>query len=107
MREVSVEMPTVKRAEAAGYFCRKVAWVGRKHAPDRVFSRDDRGTVWIEFKRPGEDARPGQAREHKRMREAGMEVHVCDNVEDALRILWILPNSNFGPTLSDIDRMLR
>ena len=107
MREVSVEMPVVKRAEAAGFFCRKVQWVGRKHAPDRLFSRDDRGEVWIEFKRPGEDARSGQAREHKRMRAAGMEVHVVDRVEDGLRILGLLPSANGGPTLSDIDRMIR
>lgn len=106
MREIAIEMPVVKRAEAAGYFVRKLAWLGRKHAPDRVFARDDRGVVFIEFKAPGEKPRSGQVREHVKMRKAGMEVHVCDSIDDALRILWILPGSNFGPTLADIDGML-
>lgn len=106
MREAGIENGAVIRAERAGYFTRKVRWPGRKHAPDRVFAREDRGTVWIEFKAPGEEARPGQLREHKRMRAAGMEVHVCDNLEDALRILWILPGSNQGPPLDDDWRTL-
>ena len=106
MLEAAIEMPVVRRAEAAGYFVRKAGWVGRKGAPDRVFSRYDRGTVWIEFKAPGEKPRLSQSREHERMRNAGMEVHVCDNVEDGLRILWLLPGHNGGPSLADIDRML-
>ncbi len=89
MREAGIENAVVIRAERAGFFVRKVSWPGRKHAPDRVFARDDRGTVWIEFKAPGEEARAGQAREHERMRRAGMEVHVCDEIEDALRVLGI------------------
>ncbi|ARB05710.1 hypothetical protein [Synechococcus virus S-ESS1] len=107
MREVGVEMPVVVRAEAAGFFCRKVAWVGRKHAPDRVFAREDRGEVWLEFKKPKGKARLGQIREHDRMRKAGMEVHVVDSVYDGLRILGLLPNSNNGPTLSEIDDLLK
>ena len=106
MREVNVELPVVTRAENAGFFVRKVMWVGRKHAPDRVFAHKERGEVWIEFKRPGADARAGQAREHKRMRGAGMEVYVVDTVEDGLRILCLLPSRNNGPTLSEIDDML-
>lgn len=87
--ELSIELPVVRRAERAGFFVRKVNWQGRRNAPDRVFSRRDRGTVWIEFKAPNEPARFGQVEEHKEMREAGMEVHVCDNIDDALRILGI------------------
>lgn len=107
MRESGVELPVVRRAEAAGYYVRKVAWVGRKGAPDRLFARRDRGQVYIEFKRPGETPRSSQTREHKRMRDAGIEVHVCDDAQDALRILWLLPGHNGGPTLGEIDRMLR
>lgn len=103
MRESAIENSVVKRAEAAGYFVRKVAWPGRRNAPDRVFAHRRRGTVWIEFKRPGEKPRKGQAMEHERMEEAGMEVHVCDNVRDALLILWLLPGPNGGPTLFDDD----
>lgn len=89
MLETAIESPVVKRAERAGFFVRKVAWFGRKGAPDRVFSRADRGTVWIEFKKPGKEPGLLQREEHKRMRAAGMEVHWCDNIDDAMRILGL------------------
>lgn len=88
MLEAGVEIPVVRRAEAAGWFVRKVSWIGRKSAPDRVFAKSGR-TVWIEFKRPGETPTLLQLEEHKRMRLAGMEVHVCDSALDALRILQL------------------
>lgn len=97
MLEAGIENPVVKRAQRAGYFVRKVQWVGRVGAPDRLFARKDRGQVYIEFKKPGGEARRSQREEHRRMREAGIEVHVCDNVHDALRILWLIPGSNGGP----------
>lgn len=87
--ESAIENPVVTRAERAGYFVRKVGWVGRRSAPDRVFAREDRGEVWIEFKDKGEVPTRLQLNEHKRMRSAGMEVHVCDNINDALRVLWL------------------
>lgn len=99
MREIAIEIPVVKRAERAGYFVRKVRWEGRRHAPDRLFAREDRGQVYIEFKRPGEKPRRGQAIEHRKMRAAGMEVHVCDSIADALDILWLTPGHNGGPPL--------
>jgi|AntDeeMinimDraft_6_1070357.scaffolds.fasta_scaffold29016_2 hypothetical protein len=76
------------QAEAAGWLHRKVKWVGRRNAPDDVFAKDGR-TVWIEFKRPGGQPRPGQVREIDRMKGAGMEVHVVDNPLIALRILGV------------------
>lgn len=95
MIEAAVEMPVVKRAEKAGYFVRKVSWIGRRSAPDRLFARKDRGQVYIEFKKPGAKATLAQTTEHDRMRAAGIEVYVCDNVNDAMRILWLhQPGSN-------------
>lgn len=102
-REIGIEMPVVKAAEKAGYFVRKVSWVGRRSAPDRVFSRRDRGTVWIEFKRPGERPTTAQSLEHERMRSAGMEVHYCDSIDDAMRLLWLRrPGSNSSDDLDDL-----
>lgn len=89
MLEVSIEGAVVKRAEAAGWFVRKVSWIGRKGAPDRVFAKGGR-TVWIEFKQKGEKPRLLQDEEHREMRAAGMETHVCDNIEHGLRILRLL-----------------
>lgn len=91
-------MPVVARAEAAGYYVRKVSWIGRRSAPDRLFARKDRGQVYIEFKAPGLDATLSQKQEHKRMIAAGIEVHVCDSIDDAMRILWLRrPGSNYDP----------
>lgn len=89
MLESAIENHVCSVAAKAGFFVRKLAYPGRNHAPDRLFAREDRGAVFIEFKRPGEVPRRGQFLEHERMREAGLEVHVCDDVQDALRILGI------------------
>lgn len=99
IREAAIEDYVVTRAERSGYFVRKVGWLGRRHAPDRLFARPDRGLVFIEFKRPGEKPRKGQTYEHRRMRAAGLEVHVCDSILDALEILWLVPGDNGGPPL--------
>lgn len=106
MLETAIEMPVVRRAEAAGFFVRKVQWPGRRHAPDRIFAHERRGIVFIEFKRPGESPRVGQRREHERMRKAGIEVHVCDSVQDALHILGLTPGHNGGPPLNDWEDMV-
>jgi hypothetical protein len=94
--EAGIEGPVVFKAERAGFFVRKVQWIGRRDCTDRIFARDDRGTVWMEFKRPGAEPRSGQVREHEKMRKAGMEVHVVDSVAEGLRILGI-GGHNGGP----------
>ena len=87
--EYPEEKTAVNKAEMAGFFVRKVTWPGHPSAPDRVFSREDRGTVYIEFKRPGKEPTAKQYREHDRMRKAGMEVHWFDNWKDALDCLGV------------------
>ena len=88
MIEAAVELPVVRRAEKAGWFVRKVGWIGRVGAPDRVFIKDGR-TVWIEFKSPGERPKLAQMLEHDRMKAAGAEVYWCDTAFEAMRILGI------------------
>lgn len=89
MVELGVEMPVVRRAEAAGWFVRKVAWVGRRSAPDRLFIKGGRH-VWIEFKDYGKEPTLLQREEHKRMREAGAEVYWCDTASEAMGILGLI-----------------
>jgi hypothetical protein len=86
--ESNVEMPVVRRAERAGWFVRKLCWVGRRGAPDRFFAKKGR-IVLIEFKDDGKSPDLNQLEEHRQLREAGVEVHVCDRVEDALRVLGL------------------
>lgn len=86
MREEAVELPAVRRAERTGWLSRKLQWIGRVGAPDRFFARCGR-IVLIEFKAPGKTPRRSQTLEHDRLRAAGIEVYVCDTVEDALKVL--------------------
>ena len=85
MLEYSVEDHLVKRAKEAGGEVRKVKWLGRVGAPDRLVLLPGRH-FFVELKRPGKKADAHQAREHKRLRDAGFEVYVIDTIEkvDAL-----------------------
>lgn len=86
--EDDIETKVVHEAELAGWFVRKLGWVGRTSAPDRLFIKKGR-VVFIEFKAPGKDANPTQAKEHDRMRDKGAEVYVCDSIREALAILRV------------------
>lgn len=86
--EASIENTVAHIAERSGYITRKAQWAGRRGAPDRVFFGRGR-CVWIEFKERDEDIEGQQEREIRRLQAAYPHVHVCDNVEDALRILGL------------------
>jgi hypothetical protein len=75
--EAAVERHLTRRVKALGGEVRKVAWLGRRHAPDRLVMLAGRHPL-VELKRPDVDARDGQAREHKRLRAAGFEVLVLN-----------------------------
>ena len=79
MLERDIEKYLKERVIFLGGEVRKVKWIGRPHAPDRVVML--RGVYFVELKRPGEDLRPGQEREHKRMRFAGADVRMVSTIE--------------------------
>lgn len=83
MRESAVEAAFVARIKALGGEVRKVSWIGRRGAPDRVamLPAPWRATTWVELKRPKADAEAHQAREHARMRKVGQTVLVIDTLE--------------------------
>ncbi len=87
--EAAIEKPCVKRAKANGWFVRKLKWVGRRGAMDRVFIKGIR-TVWVEFKDPDGVLAELQKREIARMRKAGAEVHVIDTIEAFCMVLGIV-----------------
>ena len=76
MLEEVVENYLVKRVKENGGEIRKLKWVGRRSAPDRLVLL--RGVYFVELKRPGKEAEPDQAREHKRMRKHGAKVFTLD-----------------------------
>lgn len=88
MIESPIEEWVASRAEKAGWYCRKMKWIGVDGAPDRFFAKDGR-IVLIEFKTPGGKARKRQKEEHHELLAAGVEVHVADNPLTALRILCV------------------
>lgn len=94
MREREVEAHLVKRVRELGGECRKVQWIGRHGAPDRlvmlppVMAQTDREewfwrerTAWVELKAPGQKAKPHQVREHARMQAMGQRVVVIDSID--------------------------
>lgn len=96
MRESTIEKHAVRRAREVGGEIRKVQWLGRRGAPDRLLMLpakrlsqsidcawcNPRGLViWVEFKAPGVKPDPHQVREHERMRKMGQRVEVIDSIE--------------------------
>ena len=86
MRESEIEKYFVKVVKSLGGEVRKVKWIGRRHAPDRVamfpcptesFVGD---TLWVELKATGEGPTEGQVREHRRMRKMGQQVFVFNSI---------------------------
>lgn len=100
MRESQIEDYLVRRVHAMGGEVRKVQWIGRRGAPDRlvmlppgivVYPGPEFGwTIWIELKAPGKKPPAYQLREHDRMRAMGQRVVVVDSL-DGVDVLLLLP----------------
>lgn len=86
MLESYIETKVCEWARKNGWLVRKLQWIGREGAPDRFFAKVGR-IILVEFKRPGEKPRPSQDREIKRLREAGVEVAVVDDIDDGISLL--------------------
>lgn len=104
MRESDIEKHLVKRVKELGGEVRKVQWIGRVGAPDRLVMLPQRPWVdvvfgvprnkvkaptsyWVELKAPGAKPRPSQLREHERMRSMGQDVVVIDSIEGVEELL--------------------
>jgi hypothetical protein len=90
MRESDSEAYLVKRVKELGGEVRKVKWIGRNGAPDRIVMIPRYGiahrTIWVELKAEGLAAlfphtphERQQHREHVRMRNMGQVVVVVDS----------------------------
>jgi hypothetical protein len=82
-KEIDIERYLVECVKALGGETRKVQWVGRNGAPDRVVFLPDGRVLWVEVKSPSTWAsfpnnahERAQHREHQRMRALGQEVFV-------------------------------
>lgn len=84
MRESKVEGYLKRRVKETGGSIRKVKWLDRRGAPDRLAwwpFDGKRRDAFVETKRPGKDAEAYQAREHARLRAGGFRVFVIDTLE--------------------------
>ena len=92
MKENQIEEHLHARVRELGGDYRRVSWIGRNHGPDDLILLPGR-SFYAEVKRPGEKPRPGQAREHDRLRAAGITVHVVSTKEEIDAILPKPPES--------------
>jgi hypothetical protein len=82
MLERDVVRELRKAVMAAGGQMRKVHWEGRRGAPDWLLLLPGTlGHPMVETKRPGQALEDYQAREHERLRAAGLVVLKIDSVE--------------------------
>lgn len=100
MRERDIERYLIERVEARGGEVRKVQWIGRRGAPDRLILLPNApaswgygrlsshgASAWVEVKAPGERPEPHQEREHMRLRNYGQHVVVVDSFERVDEVL--------------------
>ena len=105
MKERDIEKHLVKRVKQLGGEVRKVQWVGRVGAPDRLVMLPHRGvlqgppyceqaTIWVELKNPdtvktfpANAHERAQHREHQRMRAMGQRVEVIGTIEQVEELL--------------------
>lgn len=80
MLEAVVEQHLCDRVKALGGEVRKVRWIGRRGAPDRLVLMLDRHPTFVELKRPKGKAEAHQDREHRRMRGYRCLVVVLDTI---------------------------
>jgi hypothetical protein len=87
MLERDVEKSLKRYAESKGWLTRKWTSPGHAFVCDQIFIAPGGKVVFVEMKRPGGKATPGQLREHEKLRNQGCTVYVIDNVEDGKRMI--------------------
>ena len=85
--ERDIEAAVCDYAKTQGMLVYKFTSPARAAVPDRLFITA-RGIVFFsEFKRTGQKPTPPQLREHQRLRQQNVVVHVIDDVDDGK---WIV-----------------
>ena len=81
IRERDVEKYLIKRVTAMGGHVRKLCYIGRRSATDRLVLLPGRH-LFVELKAPCSHATPAQVVEHKKLAWAGCEVFVLKSFDD-------------------------
>lgn len=75
--ERKLEQYLVDQCKKLGFLCRKVQWLGRNGAPDRIVFMPYGKVLWIELKSPEGKVSEIQKLEFKRMDDLGHDVWIC------------------------------
>lgn len=81
-----IQKPVMDWAERNGWIARRIQYIFRNGCPDALFSRNG-VIILVEFKQPGKELDPHQARERKRFRECGTEIYKVVSVEQGITLL--------------------
>lgn len=110
--EKEVEVPVCTWAKKKGFIVCKVRFVEVGY-PDRLFLSPKGHTIFIEFKRLGEQPDPLQAYRLRELKKRGIPAFCCDTVHGAISILQTclgteeLPEaSNTTPLVTSIRRAI-
>ena len=86
MRESTIEQYLVEQVKALGGECRKLRWIGRNGAPDRIVMLNGQ-VIFIELKAPGGRATASQLECLSLIRDARGFAVCVDGLDPALRCL--------------------
>lgn len=85
--EAAHERAGTQYARRKGWTAFKLAFTGKRGAPDRLYAHPQHGVVFVEWKRPGKEPTAQQEIRHAEMRAAGLRVEWFDCVERF--IAWV------------------
>lgn len=94
--ESRIEKHLVDRVKATGGKIRKLKWIGRNGAPDRMVWWPIRGSwpshnklvvIFVELKAPGQKPTKVQQEEHRKMKADGLIVCVADSEETVDKVI--------------------
>lgn len=94
LRESNIENYFGRQAKKRGGSVRKVKWIGRRNAPDRLLLMPG-WSCFVEVKRPGEEPTAAQFRELHRLRAAGQNAEWVDS-ELAVQQLFATKGEGMG-----------
>jgi len=99
--ETAVENYLHRQVAKAGGTYRRVAWVGRRNAPDDLIAIPGLFPFFVECKADKKKKpRIGQLRDHARLRKMGFKVFVVSTREEVDRLFAEVTGANHGHACS-------
>ena len=92
IKERTVEDYFIQRFTLSCAIGEQRKYKSRMHDPDRIILLPKGRVIFLELKRPGATPRPGQIREHNRLRSLGFEVQVVDSKESVDSFIATIAN---------------